>query len=420
MPCCGLTPSEMDAELDGERLLSRLAALAASAPAAGGSGVSRLAWSREDLEGRAALRRWVAHRGVTVSTDAVGNVLAEWPDTVTGAAPLVMGSHLDTVTRAGALDGACGTVAAFEIVAALARAGEQLRHPVRAVAWANEEGVVAPPFTGSRAVTGMPVDVDAVGADGRTLADRLEAAGGDRAGVGACGWPPIAGYLELHIEQGPVLDDESVAIGVVTAVSGSRRGTVSVSGRANHAGTTPMARRGDALVAAALLVARVEHLATSGPADVATVGSLVVEPGNANVIPGRVTLTYDIRSIEDAACDEAVERLRVEAGAVAAARGAAVTVTPISSSPSVPTDAVLRQAITEAASGLGLSTMELASGAGHDAQHLATLGPMGMVFVPSVGGISHDPAEATPPDAVVAGARTLLGALRLADGRLDP
>lgn len=377
MPRCGPTPAEMDAELDGERLLSRLAALAASAPAVGGSGVRRLAWSREDLEGRAALCRWVAHPGVAVTTDAVGNVLAEWPGTLTGAAPLVVGSHLDTVTRAGPLDGAYGTVAAFEIIAALARAGEQLRHPVRAVAWANEEGVVAPPFTGSRAVTGMPIDVDAAGADGRTLADRLEAAGDDPAGVGACGWPPIAGYLELHIEQGPILDDEVVAIGVVTAISSSRRGTMSVSGRSNHAGTTPMGRRCDALVAAALLVAKVEQLAIIGPADVATVGSLVVEPGNANVVPGRATLTYDVRSIEDAACDEAVERLRVEAGAVAAAQGATVTVTPTSSSPSVPTAAILREAISEAASGLGLSTMELASGAGHDAQHLATLGPMG-------------------------------------------
>ncbi|MDQ2728478.1 MAG: hydantoinase/carbamoylase family amidase [Actinomycetota bacterium] len=410
----------MGAELDGERLLSRLAALAASAPAAGGSGVSRLAWSPQDLEARAALRRWVAHPGIVVTTDAVGNVLAEWPGRVTGAAPVVMGSHLDTVATAGALDGAYGTVAAFEIVAALARAGERLRHPVRAVAWANEEGVVAPPFTGSRAVAGKPIDLDAVGADRRTLAERLAAAGDDPDGVRGCAWPPIAGYLELHIEQGPVLDDQGVAIGVVTAITSDRRGTVSVSGRSNHAGTTPMSLRCDALVAAAPLVATVEQLATRGPASVATVGSLVVGPGNGNVVPDRVILTYDIRSIDDGACDEAVERLRVEAGAVAAARGVTVTVTPTSSSPSVPTSAVLRAAIGEAAAGLSLSTVELPSGAGHDAQHLATLGPIGMVFVPSVGGVSHHPAEATAPEALVAGARTLLAALRLIDQRLDP
>jgi hydantoinase/carbamoylase family amidase len=410
----------MGAELDGGRLLSRLAALAASAPAAGGSGVTRLAWSPEDLEARAALRRWVAHPDLLVTTDAVGNVLAEWPGTVIGAAPLVMGSHLDTVVQGGALDGAYGTVAAFEIVAALARAGERLRHPVRAVAWVNEEGVVAAPFTGSRAAAGKPIDLGAVGGDRRTLAEILAAAGDDPDGVGACGWPPIAGYLELHIEQGPVLDAQGVAIGVVTAIAGSRRGTVSVSGRSNHAGTTPMPLRCDALVAAAPLVDRIEQLATDGPADVATVGSLVVEPGNGNVVPGRVTLTYDIRSIDEAACEEAVERLRVEASAVAAARGATVTVTPTSANRSVPTAAVLRAAIGQAASGLGLSTKELASGAGHDAQHVAALGPMGMVFVPSTGGISHDPAEATPPEALVAGARTLLAALRLADARLDP
>ncbi|MDQ2724844.1 MAG: Zn-dependent hydrolase [Actinomycetota bacterium] len=409
-----------DIEIDGDRLLARLGEMADTARHEGRSaGVTRLAWSPEDIRARALLAEWADGTGLTVTVDTVGNVVAERAGTDAGLAPIVFGSHLDTVVDGGTLDGAYGTVAAFDIVAGLAARGERLRHPVRAVAWVNEEGVVAPPFTGSRVVSGHPVDLGAIGADGRTLGERLCDAGGDPDGLADAAWPPIAAYLELHIEQGRVLHDAGIPIGVVTAISGCRRGTVSVAGRADHAGATPMHLRRDALVAAAPFVGTIAALASDGLVDVATVGSLVVEPGNGNVVPGRVTLTYDLRSTDDAACDDALGLLRIEATAVAARTGTTVAVNLTSSSAAVATAEGVRSTIAEAARGLRLTCTELPSGAGHDAQYLATLGPMGMIFVPSVDGISHNPAESTSPALLVAGARTLLDAVRLLDTRTD-
>jgi hydantoinase/carbamoylase family amidase len=407
------------ATIDAARLLQRLETLARSAPTDGGDGVTRLAWSPADISARILIQRWMLEVGVTTTVDAAGNLMADWPGSQPGLAPLVTGSHLDTVGNGGTLDGAYGTVTGFEVVAALAARGERLRHPLRAVAWANEEGVVAPPFTGSRVAAGTPVDVSARGPDGLTLADRLRATGGDPAGLKAAAWPPIAAYLELHIEQGPVLDAAGDPIGVVTGITGLRRGTITVNGTANHAGTTPMHRRRDALLAAAPIVTLVARLATDGPADVATVGALTVHPGNVNVVPGRVTLTYDVRSLDDERSDLALARLRAELEGVGERTGTTVTLSPVASIAAVPTDPRLQAVIHDAAAGLGLAATDLASGAGHDAGHVAALGPMGMIFVPSVGGLSHNPAEATAAADLAAGAETLMAALRLADDRLD-
>jgi hydantoinase/carbamoylase family amidase len=408
------------AAIDGPRLLGRLEIMARSAPTADGAGVTRLAWSAADMTARGLVRDWLAEAGVRTITDAAGNLSAEWPGTVAGLAPLVTGSHLDTVGDGGALDGAYGTVAGFEVVAALAAAGEHLRHPLRAVAWANEEGVVAPPFTGSRVAAGLAVDTDAVGPDGASLADRLRATGGDPGRLAEAAWPPVAGYIELHIEQGPVLDATRCPIGVVTGIIGLRRGTVTVDGVANHAGTTPMDRRRDALLAALPVIQMVERLATDGPADVATVGALAVHPGNANVVPGRVTLSYDIRSLDDEHSDAAVALLRTGIEGIAAGTGTTIALSPTASTAAVRTDPILRAAIRDGARQLGLTSVELASGAGHDAQHVAALGPIGMIFVPSIGGLSHNPGEITAAADLVAGAATLLAALRLADTRIDP
>jgi hydantoinase/carbamoylase family amidase len=416
-----IDPSAPDvAEIDAARLLERIRALADSAPAVNGPGVTRLAWSPADLRGRDLLAAAVESVGVFTTTDAIGNVMAEWPGTDPTLTPIVMGSHIDTVVEAGALDGAYGTVAAFEIIAALSEAGEHLRHPVRAVAWVNEEGVVAPPFTGSMVATGDGLDLESTGPDDVTLGDRIRAAGGDPDRIAEAVWSPIAGYLELHIEQGPVLDDLGVTIGVVTGITGGRRGSVSITGRANHAGTTPMHLRNDALLAALPIVKAIEELATDGPADVATVGSLVVHPGVGNVVPGRVVLSYDIRSIDDSACDAAMAALRAHVASVAESTSTTVSLSRRSSSNAVRTDPLLQALVAEAAAGLGLSTMELASGAGHDAQHLAGFAPTAMIFVPSSGGVSHQATETTPPQALAAGAETLLAVLRLADARLDP
>ena len=212
--------------------------------------------------------------------------------------------------------------------------------------------------------------------------------------------------------------DHGLPIGVVTGISGLRRGTVIVTGSANHAGTTPMGLRHDALVAAAPIVALVEDLPRAGRRGHRRGGD--VHPGNANVVPGRVTLTYDIRSLDDERSDAALALLHAGVEGVGEATGLAVALSPTASTAAVRTDPRLQGAIRDGAAGLGLATTELASGAGHDAQYIAALGPIGMIFVPSLGGLSHNPGEATAPADLVGGAATLLAALRLADERLDP
>lgn len=406
------------ATVDGASLLNQLDELAATARTPAG-GVTRLAWSAEDRAARALISKWVAGAGLTTRSDAVANLIAELPGTVAGLAPLVMGSHLDTVMDAGPLDGAYGTVAAFAIVAALAAAGERLRHPVRAVAWANEEGVVAPPFTGSRAAAGLDVDTEALGPDGQRLADRLAEEGDGLRPITSAAWGPLAGYLELHIEQGPVLDGSAIPVGVVSGITGAKRGWARFEGHANHAGTTPMHLRADALVAAAHTILAIQRLATAGPVAVATAGAIEAHPGNANVIAGRSAVSVDIRSLDGSAIADAWARLSQEVGNIGAQTATKATLSEVSCSVPAPTDARLRCAIADAAGQLGLATTELASGAGHDAQCLTALGPIGMIFVPSIGGLSHHAAEATGPKDLVAGAKVLLGALRLADERLD-
>lgn len=403
--------------LDGPRLLAHLDELATCGGTA--AGVTRLAWSGEDVAARRMVTSWLGPTGVPARLDAAGNLIAELPGRQAGLAPLVMGSHLDTVVDGGRLDGAYGTVAAFEIVAALAAGGERLRHPLRAVAWANEEGVNAPAFTGSRAAAGMAVDLDAPGPDGRPLRERIAEAGGDAAAFASAAWPSVAGYLELHIEQGPVLDQMALPIGVVTGITGSRWGWIRFEGQANHAGSTPMHLRADAIVAAAHAVLAVERLATEGPASVATSGMIQGRPGNANVVAGRSEVSFDVRSMDEAALDEAVSRLRGEVDRIAGMTGTAGGLAIVASAEAVGTHPAMRSAVAEASTALGKPFIELASGAGHDAQQVARLGPMGMIFVPSIGGISHNPAERTDPEHLVAGADVLLAAVRLADERLD-
>ena len=405
--------------LDRAVLLRHLYELAACGRTPHG-GVTRLAWSAEDVAARAMIADWLGASGISALVDAAGNLIAELPGKHAGLAPLAVGSHLDTVVDGGLLDGAYGTVAAFQIVAALAAGGQHLRHPLRAVAWANEEGVAAPPFTGSRTAAGLPVDLDAIGQDGRNLGQRLAGGGGDPGSLAAAAWGPLAGYLELHIEQGPVLDRLGIPIGVVTGITGMRRGWVRFEGQANHAGTTPMHLRADALVAAAHTVLAVERLATDGPATVATAGVIEAHPGNTNVIPGQSALSFDVRGMDDPALDAALSRLCSEIERIAHLTGTTAVTSTDFSSRAVPTDPVLRSAVADAATQLGYPSTALASGAGHDAQHLARLGPIGMIFVPSVGGVSHHPAERTDPGHLVAGAEVLLATIRLADERLDP
>lgn len=414
----------MTGQVDGHRLLTRLAQLArVGAGPEGQEGVTRLAWSPEERAAVALVGGWAGEAGANVWVDPAGNLIAELAGSDPALPPLVTGSHLDTVVGAGTLDGAYGVVAGAEVLSCLRDAGIGLRHPLRVVAYVNEEGVVAPPFTGSRAIVGgsRPEELTVRGTDGVALAERMRRAGCDPARIADGAWSgPVAATVELHVEQGPVLDRSATPIGVVTAISAQQRGTITVGGETNHAGTTPMSMRRDALVAAARVVLAVEDLAISGPADVATVGRLRVDPGVANVIAGGCELSFDLRSVDGGGTDEAMARLRESLAAIEKKTGCSLTVHALPPTLAVSTDETLRQIITRAAGSLGLDSRLLPSGAGHDCAQLARLGPVAMIFVPSTSGISHNPAESTPDGALVDGASVLLETIVSADRTLDP
>ncbi|HYT10132.1 MAG TPA: hydantoinase/carbamoylase family amidase [Mycobacteriales bacterium] len=405
--------------VDGRRLLERLRALAAIT-ATPGRGVTRLAYSAEDVTARELVARWMREAGLAVAVDPAGNVVGTRAGAEPGLRRLATGSHLDTVAEAGALDGAYGVVAAVEVAAALTAARIRLRHQLAVVGFSNEEGARGTPgMVGSAAIAGHEVDLSIVDDEGWVLADRIAAAGGDPARLADAAWPPLAGFLELHVEQGPVLEEAGVSVGVVTAITARLTLDILIRGRAQHAGTTPMAARRDAAVAAARMVLAVHGLATEGAVRVATAGRVEVRPGVRNVVPGDALVGVDLRDVDDAALARAVDLLRSAAAEVAAGTGTDVDVLVRSRVPAVPTDPALAGCVASAADRLGLSRLALPSGAGHDAQVLAALGPVAMAFVPSIGGVSHAADEATADADLVAGADLLLHAVLDADDLLD-
>jgi N-carbamoyl-L-amino-acid hydrolase len=407
--------------VDGVRLLRRLDELAAVT--ADGPGVTRLAYSAHDVAARELVGGWMAQAGLRAEVDAAGNLIGRRRGTSGLPAVLATGSHLDTVVEAGPLDGAYGAVAAVEVAAALHDAGVPLRHDLAVIAFSNEEGARGTPgMVGSLAIAGALSGAQLAEPDdeGISLADRIAAAGGDPAGIAGAAWPPgsLAGFLELHVEQGPVLHRTDTPVAVVSGITGRATLDVTVRGTANHAGTTPMDARRDAAVAAALVVLAVRDLAGPGGVRVATTGALRLDPGVRNVVAGRATVGIDLRDLDDARIAAAIGRLRLGAARIAAQTGTTVDVTARSAVPAVAADPRLAGCVRDAAEHCGLAHVDLPSGAGHDAQLMARLGPVGMVFTPSIDGVSHAPAEATAPEHLVAGADLLCHALLLADARM--
>lgn len=439
--------------VDGDRLLARLAALAQVSDE--GPGVTRLAYSPADVRARDMVAGWMAEAGLEVWVDAATNLIGRLPGRCVpgdgvpgdglpgdgvpgdgrsgGALPggggrcshyLSTGSHLDTVVQAGALDGAYGVVAAVEVAATLARSGG-LDHSLVVVAFANEEGARGTAgLNGSRAI-GRPDTVDLAARDdeGVSLGDRLRAAGGDASLIGSAAWRPgaLLAHVELHVEQGPILDRSGQSIGAVEAITGQRQLEVEIVGQANHAGTTPMAGRRDALVAAALFIAAVEHVTGPGGVRVATVGRLAVEPNVRNVVPGRVRLTVDLRDAERQRIDAATTELERQGQRIAVERDVTVSLRVLHDVPPTPCHPVVCDAVSQAAEHLGLAWQPMVSGASHDTQSMTALGPVGMIFVPSTGGVSHAPGESTARDDLIAGAEVLLATLsRLDRGPLCP
>jgi N-carbamoyl-L-amino-acid hydrolase len=412
-------PGGEAARVDTRRLVARLAELAGYTDTPG-AGVTRLAYSARDVAARDLVAGWMVEAGLRPEVDAAGNLIG-WRAGHAGLSGiLACGSHLDTVLNAGALDGAYGVVAAVEVAAALHAAGVALRHDLAVVAFSNEEGARGTPgMVGSLAITGQLTAAQLAEPDdeGVPLAERIRAVGGDPDAIASAAWPSgrLAGFLELHIEQGPVLDAAGASIAVVSGITGRATVDLLVTGVANHAGSTPMAARRDAAHAAALLILAVRELTGDAGVRVATTGALVLEPGVRNVVPGRARIGVDLRDLSDARIATALERLRAEATRIGAVTGTVVEVLPRSAVPAVPADSRLAGCVRAAATGYGLAPLELPSGAGHDAQVMAALGPVGMVFTPSIGGISHAPEETTDPDDLATGAQVLCRALLLAD-----
>lgn len=389
------------------RLMARIDALGRVGALPGG-GVCRLALTDEDREGRDLVRELMEQLGLTVTVDPIGNLVGTWPGTEPGS-PVMMGSHIDTVRTGGRYDGALGVLAGLEVIEALQRADVRPRRSLAVAAFTNEEGArFAPDMMGSLAFVGdLSVEQAraTVGIDGATVGDEL-----DRIGYAGTDEPaPVHAFVELHIEQGPVLEREGIAIGVVDSVQGIRWTEVTVTGVSNHAGTTPLRLRHDAGYVAGSMVHFVRQLAREmGGDQVATVGSLRLRPDLVNVIPNEAVFTLDLRNTDGIALDRAEARALAHLQALAVDEGVQVQHRSLARFEPVRFDAGLVDQVDAAARAEGLSTRRLPSGAGHDAQIFARICPAAMIFVPSVGGISHNVDEHTEPEHLEAGANVLL------------
>ena len=394
-------------------IVARLAELAALGRYEGG--IDRGLATLPERAARERFAAWARAGGYALSQDVVGNLFARRAGTGSGA-PILVGSHLDTVRTGGAYDGAYGVAGAICALRILDCENRATLHPIEAVAWAGEEGSRFPlGCLGSSVFAGLTPAGDAL--------DLLDHEGISlRAALGspATGLLPdvpmkaerrVAVYLELHVEQGPVLEAAGVTLGVVTAIAAQRRYRVVVEGASGHAGTVPMERRSDALCAAAELVLALERAARAVGEAVATVGRLTPEPNGTNVIPGRVTFSIDARSPETARIDAVEQTLHAAIAQVEQLRGVRVTLEALEIRAAAPMDPVLRAAMHRACAALGEPALDIASGAGHDAMCLARIAPAAMLFVPSIGGLSHVGQERTGERDLETGVTALAAAI---------
>ena len=379
--------------------------------------LTRTFFTPEHARANALTLGWMISAGMQAHVDAVGNVIGRYEGTEPGAPALLLGSHLDTVRNAGKYDGMLGVVSAIACVDHLNRESIRLPFPIEVIGFVNEEGTrFGATLTGSRAVAGTfdPADLDATDSDGISLRDAVAGFCLDPAKIAAAAYQArdIAAYVELHIEQGPVLERENLAVGIVTAISGATRLRVELTGLAGHAGTVPMGQRRDALAGAAEIVGFVERRCTGIRGLVGTVGWIAAQPGAVNVVPGAASLTLDIRAEKDADRIAAVEDIETEIGLICMRRGLTRKLVPLHDAPSSLCDPSLMNALESAAANEGVVTMRLPSGAGHDAMAIAAIAKIGMLFVRCTQGISHNPAEAVLADDVELGARVLYRFIR--------
>jgi len=395
--------------VNAERLSLRLINLA-EAGAIPGGGVCRLALTDADKAGRDMVVQWMHELGLAVSIDAIGNVIGIRAGTEDGP-PVMAGSHIDTVATGGRYDGCLGVLAGLEVIATLNDAGVVTRRPMAVAFFTNEEGSrFQPDMFGSLVYTGayeLDRALATVGIDGASVGNELSRIG--YAGPAAVGQPRVHAYVELHIEQGPVLEAEGFRIGAVEGVQGISWNEFTVSGQSNHAGTTPMRMRHDACYAAAAIAVFARRLASDiGGSQVATAGALTLSPNLINVVADRAVLTIDLRNTESDRLKEAERRLFAFVDETAAAEGVAIARRSLARFEPVSFAPHLVARVETIAREFGLPVKRLPSGAGHDAQMLAAVCPACMIFVPSVNGISHNIEEFTAPDDLAAGANVLL------------
>jgi N-carbamoyl-L-amino-acid hydrolase len=412
----------VDHRSSDDRVWDQLMALAERTEP-GEPGWTRRVFSPAYRESRQVVSGFMEEAGLELSRDPAGNLLGRLPATGQELPALVIGSHTDTVAGGGRFDGMVGVIAAIEVARQLRETGTNLRHPLWVIDFLGEE---ANDFglscIGSRAVSGdlEVAHLQLRNPAGETLESALKASGAEPRQLERARWEPgsLHAYIELHIEQSGRLERAGLPLGVVTAIAGIHRARIEIQGRADHAGATPMGSRQDALQAAAHVILEVDRIGRrQGAAEgVATVGRILVEPNSVNVVPALATLTAELRSTNEEWLREGKEAVERMVGEVSTASGVPATVAWISGEAPVPCDPRIRTLLTSAVREMGAESMEVSSGAGHDAVHVARLCPMGMLFVPSRQGRSHCPEEWTEKKQIAMGTEALLRAVVAVDG----
>lgn len=403
--------------VSGDRINQQLAALAEFGKNPYG-GVSRVAYSEFDRQGRTYVMGLMREAGLETSIDVAGNIIGKRAGSNAALKPLLFGSHIDSVPDGGNYDGDVGVLSSIELARTLKERGITTRHPIEVIIFQNEEGGTI----GSRAMVGhlAEKDLDLVAKSGKTLRDGIRFIGGDPTQLGTLHKQKgdYAAYVEFHIEQGGTLEAEGLNIGVVEGIVGIGWWDVTIDGFGNHAGTTPMDKRRDALLTAAKYVQMVNRVVTSEPGrQVGTVGRIQAFPGAPNVIPGQVQATLEIRDLDQAKIVRLARKVMDEATKIGAENGTTFTFKETYLSTPAIMDTGVQKTIEASAKALNLTTKYLPSGAGHDAQYMAQIAPTGMIFCPSVGGISHSPKEFTKPQDVVNGANVLLQTIVALDAK---
>jgi N-carbamoyl-L-amino-acid hydrolase len=394
--------------INSDRLIQSIEQLAQIGALPGG-GVRRIAYSATDMQARNLVQQWMQAAGMSVKIDAAGNIIGRYPGKSSQAAALATGSHIDTVPNGGRYDGAFGVLAGLEVVRVLHERQILLDRPLEVIVFTDEEGTMI----GSKAMSGRAIlDPETYPrTDGIDIQTCLTRIGGDweRLAEARRTAADIAAFVELHVEQGPVLECLGKQIGVVEGIVGQRRYIITVKGSSSHAGSTPMQMRQDALVAASKVVLAVNKIAnTPGGQQVATVGWMEVLPNAANVIPGLVKMSLDIRDLSSQHLDNLMAQLQAEIEAIAAETHTYIELQPRLRNEPALAKPYIQQAIAQVCEDLNLSYTHLPSRASHDAQELATFTDMGMIFVPSQAGVSHAEIEYTAPEQCAQGANVLL------------